>query len=66
MKNGISEADKIVKEARNSMGDLKEDEVERHRQGVMGEVIREEEGKELGPEVDVEGAQTVKDAKEKS
>ena len=61
-KGGISEADNLVREARKSMGDAgvmagEMDEGERVK--VSQEVIREEEEKEPGPEVDEEGLKNV-------
>ena len=64
-KGGISEADAIVKEARNSMGDApsktlhSDGEVEEERVKVSQEIIREEEEKEVGPELDPEGLKNV-------
>ena len=62
---GISEADAIVKEARKSMSDgpgrvlhsdVKSDEgVEEEKARISQEIIREEEEKETGPELDPEG-----------
>ena len=60
-KGGISEADAIVKEARKSMGEgpgkilHSDNEVEEERVRVSQEIIREEEEKEVGPELDPEG-----------
>lgn len=60
-KGGISEADAIVKEARKSMGEgpgrilHSDNEVEDERVRVSQEIIREEEEKEVGPELDPEG-----------
>ena len=66
---GISEADAIVKEARKSMSDgtgkilhsdIKSEEgVEEERARVSQEIIREEEEKEVGPEVDPDGLKHV-------
>ena len=62
---GISEADAIVKEARKSMGDgtgrilhsdIRSDEGwEEEKARVSQEIIREEEEKEVGPELDPDG-----------
>lgn len=57
---GISEADSIIKEARKSMPDAgqlipKEKGELDEKANISQEVIREEEGKEPGPEVDPEG-----------
>ena len=60
-KGGISEADAIVKEARKSMSEgpgkilHSDNEVEEERVRVSQEIIREEEEKEVGPELDPEG-----------
>jgi len=55
-KGGISEADAIIKEARKSMSDsslLVPDEApSEDKAKISQEVIREEEEKEVGPEVD--------------
>jgi len=65
-KGGISEADALVGEARKSMGDipvdghLGEEEIKK----VSRKIIREEEEKEPGPELDPEGPK--KFAKEKA
>ena len=61
-KGGISEADHLVEEARKNMGDAgvvagEMDEAERGR--VSREIIREEEEKETGPELDEEGLKNV-------
>ena len=64
-KGGISEADAIVKEARKSMGEgpgkilHSDNEVEDERVRVSQEIIREEEEKEVGPELDPEGLKTL-------
>ena len=62
---GISEADAIVKEARKSISDgtgkilhsdiRSEEGMEEEKARISQEVIREEEEKEVGPEVDLEG-----------
>ena len=61
---GISEADAIVGEARKSMGDVghvlhsdvrSEEGVEEDKARISQEIIREEEEKEVGPEVDADG-----------
>lgn len=62
---GISEADAIVKEARKSMSEgsgkmlhsdvRSEEAVEDEKAGISQEIIREEEEKEVGPELDPEG-----------
>ena len=54
-KGGISEADAIVKEARRSMGDIGRDG-EDERAKFSREIIREEEEKEPGPELSIDGA----------
>ncbi len=56
-KGGISEADALVSEARKSLGDIPgslhlEDGVEEERARVSKDIIREEEEKEPGPELD--------------
>ena len=66
---GISEADAIVKEARKSMSDgsgrvlhsdVKLDEgSEEEKARISQEIIREEEEKEVGPEVDPNGLKNV-------
>ena len=62
---GISEADAIVKEARKSMGDMvKPEEVEETKGRVSREIIKEEEEKEPGPEVDPEGSKHLKAAQQ--
>ena len=64
-KGGISEADAIVKEARKSMGEgpgkilHSDNEAEDERVRVSQEIIREEEEKEVGPELDPEGLKTL-------
>ena len=67
---GISEADAIVKEARKSMSgesgkvlhsDVRSDESpDEERARISQEIIREEEEKEVGPELDPNGLQHVK------
>lgn len=65
---GISEADAIVGEARKSMGDVghvlhsdvrSEEGLEEDKARISQEIIREEEEKEVGPEVDPEGLKKV-------
>lgn len=60
-KGGISEADALVGEARKSMGDIPGDSQlsEKEIQRVSREIIREEEEKEPGPELDSEGPKKV-------
>ena len=61
-KGGISEADAIVQEARKSMdnsgfgGDSKEESPTSVRTDLSQEIIEEEQGKESGPELDLEAA----------
>lgn len=55
-KGGISEAEKIVGEVRRGMGD----DVVSGGTEVEGDAIREEEEKEVGPEVDEEGLKSVR------
>ena len=69
-KGGISEADAIVKEARKSMGDVGKlgteseipEEVQKGR--FSQEIIEEEEEKEPGPELNLEGEKHIADAKQ--
>ena len=62
---GISEADALVKEARKSMGDLgKPEEIEETKRRVSQEIIREEEEKEPGPELDPDGGKQLEAAKQ--
>lgn len=66
---GISEADAIVKEARKSMGGepgkvlhsdvTSNDNPEEDKARISQEIIREEEEKEVGPEVDPSGLKNV-------
>lgn len=56
-KGGISEADAIVQETRKSMGDPAGDGIEEERTNIREEIIREEEEKEAGPELDLNKAQ---------
>ena len=56
-KGGISEADAIVQETRKSMGDPAGDSIEEERTNIREEIIREEEEKEAGPELDLDKAQ---------
>ena len=63
-KGGISEADAIIKEARKSMGDSSklqhsDEVVEEEKARVSQEIIREEEEKEVGPEVDPNGLENM-------
>ena len=55
-KGGISEADAIIKEARKSMSDssllVPDETAAEEKAKISQEVIREEEEKEVGPEVD--------------
>ena len=55
-KGGISEADSIVKEARKSMDDAGKGTEEDEMGRVSKEIIKEEEDKEPGPELDPNGA----------
>ena len=66
---GISEADAIVGEARRSMGDAghlvpsdgrSEEALEEDKARLSQEIIREEEEKEVGPEVDPDGLQSLR------
>jgi protein phosphatase PTC1 len=63
VRGGISEADAIVKEARKSLslpdGPIPPEEVNR----VSKEIIREEEEKEPGPELDPEGHKKLNEIK---
>ena len=53
-KGGISEADAIVREARKSMGDIPNDNMqEEEKLKVTEDIIREEASKEPGPELDL-------------
>ena len=70
-KGGISEADAIVKEARKSMGDIGRgdlggDGIQEDKREISQEIIREEEEKEPGPELDLDGARHLASVKEKS
>lgn len=65
---GISEADAIVKEARKSMGegtgkmlhsDVKSEEGVEEEKARISHIIREEEEKEVGPELDPGGLKHV-------
>ena len=65
---GISEADAIVGEARRSMGDIghvlhsdvrSEEGSDEDKARISQEIIREEEEKEVGPEVDPNGLKNV-------
>ena len=61
-KGGISEADAIIQEARKSMSDsgLAPEEVSAEEKAkISQEVIREEEEKEVGPEVDPAGLRDI-------
>lgn len=73
---GISEADAIVKEARRSMGDgpgrvlhsdvKPEEGLEEDKARISQEIIREEEEKEVGPELDPEGLKHVPEMQKSS
>jgi len=72
---GISEADAIVKEAEKSMGegpgkmlhsDAKSEGVEEERASISKEIIREEEEKEVGPELDPGGLKHVPEMQQNS
>lgn len=63
-KGGMSEADALVKEARKSMSDggkaLRSDEVgEEEKVRISQDMIREEEEKEVGLELDTEGLNNI-------
>ena len=63
-KGGMSEADAIVQEARKSLPDASKLSVDEHGLGeekarITREIIREEEEKEVGPEIDTEGLKNV-------
>lgn len=68
---GISEADAIVKEARKSMSDgsarilhsdvKSEESLDEEKARISQEIIREEEEKEVGPELDTGGLKHVPD-----
>lgn len=67
IKGGISEVDAIVREARKSMGDsshilhsdVRSEDVEEEKARISQEIIREEEEKEVGPEMDPEGLKVI-------
>ena len=73
---GISEADAIVKEARKSMSDgtgrilhsdIRSDEgLEEEKARISQEIIREEEEKEVGPELDPDGLKHVPEVQRNS
>lgn len=67
-KGGISEADAIIKEARKSMTDsqllVPEEVSSEDKAKISQDVIREEEEKEVGPEVDPGPLQVVKEGVE--
>lgn len=69
-KGGISEADAIVEEARKSMDDSglggggKEESPTSARTDLSQEVIKEEQGKEAGPELDQEAAKQMAGVKQ--
>lgn len=70
-KGGISEADALVKEARKSMGDAGKtpptrEVPEEEKKRVSKEIIKEEEEKEAGPELNLDGVQQVAHAKQES
>lgn len=54
-KGGISEADAIVKEARRSMGDVGHGLEDEDAADIKKEIIEEEEEKEPGPELVLDG-----------
>lgn len=62
-KGGLSEAEAIIKEARKSLPDagkmLDEGAMAEEKDKISQEVIREEEEKETGPEVDVKGLKNI-------
>ena len=59
-RGGISEADAIIKEARKSMGDIGSDGTTEERTIISSDIIKEEEEKEPGPELDPDGARKAK------
>ena len=73
---GISETDAIVKEARKSMSDgsgrvlhsdvRSEEGLEEEKARISQEIIREEEEKETGPELDPEGLKHVPEMQRRS
>lgn len=70
-KGGISEADALVKEARKSMSDAGKtpptrEVPEEEKKRVSKEIIKEEEEKEAGPELKLDGVQQVAHAKQES
>ncbi|MCJ1262539.1 Protein phosphatase 2C 1 [Lobaria immixta] len=70
-KGGISEADALVKEARKSMGDAGKnlptgDVLEEEKRRVSKEIIQEEEEKEPGPELKLDGVKQLAKAKQQS
>ena len=62
-KGGLSEADAIVREARKSLALPDGLDVEEQINRVSQEIIREEEEKEPGPELDLGGAKSMGDVK---
>ena len=64
-KGGISEADAIIKEARKSMSDspsyVPDETTSEEKAKISQEVIREEEEKEVGPEIDPGGLKVVRE-----
>lgn len=70
-KGGISEADALVKEARKSMGDGGKhlptgDVLEEEKTRVSKEIIKEEDEKEPGPELKLDGVKQLAKAKQDS
>lgn len=70
-KGGISEADALVKEARKSMGDAGRslpsgDALEEEKKRVSKEIIKEEEEKEPGPELNLDRVKQLARAKQES
>ena len=69
-RGGLSETDAIVKEARKSLPDaarlsMEEADAEGEKSQISSDVIREEEEKETGPEVDDEGLQKIAEERSK-
>ena len=70
-KGGISEADALVKEARKSMGDAGRslpsgDALEEEKKRVSKEIIKEEEEKEPGPELNLDRVKQLARAKQEA
>ncbi|MCJ1462567.1 Protein phosphatase 2C 1 [Pseudocyphellaria aurata] len=70
-KGGISEADALVKEARKSMGDAGKNPptrevLEEEKKRVSKEIIQEEEEKEPGPELNMDGVKQMAKARPES